>query len=99
MADDANPPMTDDQYDAMKAQVDTETARRNAAAAAARAAKLKPLTGLVASDAFTAMRAMLPDAITAAQGEPALVQVNSLQSILSNLAALYPAPSAPAASA
>jgi hypothetical protein len=84
MADDT--PLSDDEYAAMKARIAEEDARR---AADARVAKLKPLSDLVTSAAFEAIRAQLVDAIIAAQDEPSLVQLQALQAMMAHLATTY----------
>lgn len=95
----ADPTMTDDEYAALRQQLAAETMRRATAAAAERTAKLKPLTDLIASDAWAAFRAQIGGAATAAIGEVYYDQVRALDVISGNLGNQIPAATAPLPSA
>lgn len=86
-------PMNDDQAAAMQAQVDAYKAAKAKQAADARSTKLKPLTDLLASDAWSTFRAQIGTATTAAIGESFYDSVRALDVISGNIAAqVAPAP-------
>ena len=86
MANTTSPaPLTDAEAAEMQERLDAYRASRAAAAAADRAAKLKPLTDLLGSEAWTELRSQLAAAETASQGEPFFDQVRALNVISGNL--------------
>lgn len=88
-------PMNDDQAAEMQAQVDAYKAAKAKQAADARASKLKPLTDLLGSDAWSTFRAQIGAASIASIGEPFYDGVRALEVISGNIAAQV-TPPAPA---
>jgi len=92
MADNANP--SDEEYQAAQMTI----ARRNAAIAAERDAKFKPLRDLLGSDCFAefnAALAALPDELVVLPEVAPMV--NAIRTGLNGMARILPAPLAPIA--
>ncbi len=101
MADTDNTPITDEEAAQMRAQLQQYDAAQAAAVAADRAAKLKPLTDMLAADYWTDLRANIGSVAKAMVDESFYDQLRALDTISGNLASIVAgsvAPPAPPAS-